>query len=50
VWLAPGKPTALLVVTGVNYEDAPWFERTLEVLITDDTRLDVALVRRPRTQ
>ena len=47
VWLAPGKLTSVLVVTGNNYEDAIWFERSLEVLIADDTRLDVELVRRP---
>jgi len=50
VWLAPGKPTSLLVVTGDVYEDGPWLSRSVEVLITDDTRLDVEIVRQSARQ
>jgi len=49
VWLKPGKLTSVVVPTGVNYEDSPWVDRSLALLITDDTRLDVELVRGPRT-
>ena len=45
VWLAPGKPTPI-IVGGVGFDLQTWVRQDLNVLIAGDTRLDVVLLRR----
>jgi hypothetical protein len=45
VWLAPGKPTPI-IVGGVGFDLRAWVGQDLNVLIAGDTRLDVVLFRR----